>query len=203
MDGGILGDGGGGVKGDVAAAAMANGGGRRIAVHRLGEREPAMLSPALYRFAVLEEGFVDGPGGDAIFFHDEFGGVLGEVEAAEIFAEVEVAVLEGPFGECGQVAVGVIGEDGIGEVEEVDAAAELTGAGFRRPMRAFGDDAEEAVVAGEEGEDLRGFAVLGFAEAEAAVRGQGHIGIIGGRFTAEAQRRGEEGVDADDADDED
>jgi hypothetical protein len=43
---------------------------------------------------------------------------------------------------------------------------------------AFGDDAEEAVVAGKEGEDLRGFAVFGFAEAEAEVGDEGHGGII-------------------------
>jgi hypothetical protein len=34
------------------------------------------------------------------------------------------------------------------------------------------------VIAGEKGEDLRGFAVFCFAETDAAVGGEGHGGVI-------------------------
>ena len=116
-----------------------------------------------------------------VFFEegaDEIGGIDGEVEGAEIFTEGEVAFLEFPVGEVSELAGGIGGEYGVAEVEEIDAAVESAGARFGFAMSAFCDGADDAVVSGDEGEDLRGFAVFGLAEADGGGGDEGHWGII-------------------------
>src|ERR1051326_4022653 len=89
---------------------------------------------------------------------DERGGVLGEVEGAQAPAERKVAVEQGPFGQGAELLFGVVGEDGLAAVEEVDSAAELACPRFGGAVGAFGDDADDTQRAAEEGEDLGGFA---------------------------------------------
>jgi hypothetical protein len=45
-------------------------------------------------------------------------------------------------------------------------------------VSAFGNDADDAVLAGDEHEDLGGLAVVEFSEADTAIRDEGHGGII-------------------------
>src|SRR5687768_14144758 len=111
---------------------------------------------------------------------DELGRVEREVHAAQRAAEVEVAFLELPFGERREILLRPVGEDAEADVEEVDAAAESTRALFGDAVGALGDDADEAVPAGEEQEDLAGLAVLDLSQADTAVGDEGHRrGIIG------------------------
>ncbi len=111
---------------------------------------------------------------------DQLNRVNCQAQAAEIAAEFEVAVELLPFGECIEVGFGVIRKDGVAEVEEVDAAIEAARAGLRAAVCALGQDADGALVAGEEGENLRGFAKFGAIEANASVGSEGHGGIIYG-----------------------
>ena len=50
---------------------------------------------------------------------------------------------------------------------------------MRTAMSALGDRADHAMLAGEERDDLRGLAVFGLAQTDAAIAEQGHEGIIG------------------------
>ena len=48
---------------------------------------------------------------------DQLGGVEAEVDAAQVLAEGEVALAEAPLGERGKILGGVVGEDGLAEVQ--------------------------------------------------------------------------------------
>src|SRR5207244_886625 len=82
---------------------------------------------------------------------DELGGVLREVERAELSAQAEMAVDEGPFGEGAELFFKIEREDGLAEVEQVDSAAEFTGALLGGAVSALGDNADDAVGLAEEG----------------------------------------------------
>jgi len=145
-----------------------------------------------------EEGFFDGRGGKLgqeamdqvenfgvriVFLQNEpeqLGGIDRQIECPQIFAQGEIAILEFPVGEEGKFARGIAGEDGMAEVEKIDAAVESAGTGLGSAMGALGDDANDALPARKEGQYLRSFAVFGFSQADAAIRGQGHETIIGG-----------------------
>jgi len=105
----------------------------------------------------------------------EFDGIDGQIKSPQTVAERKMAILQLPVGEEGEVAR-IVGEDGMAGVEEIDAAVESACAGFGLAMGALGHDADDAKLAREEGEDLRGFAVFGLAETDAAVGDEGHIG---------------------------
>src|SRR5438046_225780 len=81
---------------------------------------------------------------------------------------------QAPVAYCAQVALGMVREDGLADVQEIDAAIELARAGLGPAVGALGDDAHDAVLLTKEREDLRGFAVLGLAKTDAAVGNEGH-----------------------------
>jgi hypothetical protein len=107
---------------------------------------------------------------------DELGGVEGEVDGAEVVAEAEVTFEEGPLGEGGHVAFWGVDEDGVTEVEEVEAPVEAGVAGLGGAFGALGDDFEVSVGACEDGEDLARFGVIEPAEADGGVVDEGHGG---------------------------
>jgi len=53
---------------------------------------------------------------------DQLGGILGEVEGAQMAAQLEMAFDERPLAEGVELFGGVEAEDGLTDVEEVDAA---------------------------------------------------------------------------------
>ena len=109
---------------------------------------------------------------------DQFGGIDGEEKGAEVVPEIEMAFFKFPVGEELEFSGIIRREDGLAGVEEIDSAVESAGAGFGFSMSAFGHGAKDAVLAGEQSEDLRGLTKFGFAEANTAVGNEGHIGII-------------------------
>src|SRR4051812_9358649 len=117
--------------------------------------------------------------------------VLREIHRAQIAPEREMAFDQRPFGERAEMTLEVEGEDRLTNVEQVDAAAEFARALLGRAMCAFGDDADDALIAAEEREDLTGLAELDLAKANAAIGRERHIGIIGGegRFCVSAELR--------------
>lgn len=104
----------------------------------------------------------------------QFGGVETQVESAEGFAQFEVSLAQFPLGQGSHVGVGAIGEQGNADIEEVDASAELSCSGLGFAMSAFGDNADDAVVFPEEGEDLGGFTVLDLSQTDAAIADEWH-----------------------------
>lgn len=127
--------------------------------------------------------FLDQPAG-------KLGGIEAQVQGTQRLAQAQVSLVEMPFGKRGKVSGGVVGEDRAAEVQEVDAAVKAAGAGLGAAMSPFGDGANDAVLAGEKGQDLRGFAVLGLEEADTAVVSKRHRAL----FYATERWRGESWV---------
>src|SRR5690349_21639601 len=112
-----------------------------------------------------------------VFFEqraDKLGSVEAEVHRPQIPAKIEMSLSKAPLARRAQVAIGMMREDGLADVEQVDAAIELARARLGAAVGALGDQAHDAVLLAKEREDLRGLAVLGLAQTDAAVGDERH-----------------------------
>src|SRR5690606_20903630 len=97
-----------------------------------------------------------------------------QVNRAQAAPQVEVSIAQVPFGQRLQVAGGVIGEDRVATVEQIDAAVELAGPRLGAAMRPLGHRAQHPVPAPKEREDLRSLRVLKLAKTDAPIASQRH-----------------------------
>src|SRR5438309_946547 len=103
---------------------------------------------------------------------DQLGGVLRQIKSTQTVAKLKMSFQKMPFGERRQLARGIMAEDGIADVQQIDAAVEFARARLGAAMSPLGDDAQDAEGAGKERENLRGFAVFGLAQTDATIVNQ-------------------------------
>src|SRR5882757_1006497 len=90
-----------------------------------------------------------------------------------------MSLAQAPFGNQRQIAGRLMLKNRLSDVEKVDSAVKFARPGLGSAMGALRHQADDAVGLGENSDDLRSFAVLGFAKADTAVMNHRHKKILG------------------------
>lgn len=83
-----------------------------------------------------------------------------------------------PLGEGGQITRGVVDEDAVTDVEQVDPAVEVASTDFGASVRALGDRANDTRSPTKEGQNLRRLAELDLPQTKSSIPTARHRGAI-------------------------
>ena len=90
---------------------------------------------------------------EIVFFKqrgDQLRTIQAGIDASQVSPQLQVAIEQLPLGQRRQLALGCMGKDGISDIKQIHAAAELAGAGLGLAMGPFGDNAQQPMLAREQ-----------------------------------------------------